>query len=93
MLVKSVVCKLTDLPHICIGNFLSTNNRSLQLLNQIGSIFRQKALNIFFCNLPVVRTEKQPLLWACENQWPNTWLAFRHNKGFWDTRQENQTER
>lgn len=51
MLVKSVVCKLTDLPPICIGSFPSTNNRSLRLLNQIWNIFRQRPL-IFLLQSP-----------------------------------------
>lgn len=44
MLVKSVVCELTELPHICIGSLPSSNSRSLDLLNKIGNTFRQKAL-------------------------------------------------
>lgn len=73
MLVKSVVCKLTGLPRICIGSFPPTNNRSLNLLNQIWNIFRQRAPDISSCNPPAARTEKQPLLRAAPPVKPMAW--------------------
>ena len=85
MLVKSVVCELTDLPPICIGSFPSTNNRSLNLLNHIWDIFRQKALSIPQTHPGAHRgaTAAQGEPMAC------TWPAFRRPR---DSGRRRKTE-